>query len=863
MSLTSFVVCRHWASNRLRTALTVLGIAVGVAIVVAIYVMDHNTIQSRFRQQERDRGPVDLTVRPLQPRPVAEVLADLRARAGIADVGIWREARADLAAAGRSCPVTVFGLEGGVFHHYVLGSGRDLGPADGERAVLLGAEAARLLAVPAGASITLRSPAHGARYECRDGKLVELPSSDRPPFTAEVTVAGVLTNELLGHRDEAMVLVCARSLAERLVPAAPDLFQIQRTYGADLDRLRRDLRADYVIADVRAAQLGEGADERAFRNGLKVLGCLALLLGMFVVFQTLSHSLMSRLRLLGLLRCLGASRGAVARVFLGDAVLLGCAGAALGLLLGIGLAALLKHFQISSLGTGKGWDTFELPLVPMAWTAALGIVFTLAGALFPLWRARQLPALWILRQRGLGGRGGEGGDVLAGVNVWLFVLLVFVLPLAYLGMTPLVAEEGRETLIVLLEMAGMLAGVGGLLLLAPLLLAVLGRALLWPLLWFAPLPAWLCRKTIDRQSGRIAAGVVGLAAVLLALLGLKSITAALRGEVQQFADAALAGRSFVELPARSVAACAGWTSIPGVAAVEPIAGEVESDFVLRGLDVGVVGGNGGALEGHQDLIHRYADARARTLIASRRLAEELKQKLNWSEGKLVSLRDRNGAGVSYEVLLVSDASGFVEHERAWAVTSPHWLRADWCVGEQCVQHATLRLQPGADPDIVGARLRGIEPGLVRYKTGDYIAGYLLRDVDRDFYVFDLLLLLILLLAGTGLLNGMTIAALGRARELGVLAALGVGPRTLRLGMLVEGLLTGGLAALLAVLLTVPMAHLLVAGLNRVAALSAPLVLPVPWLAGVPAIALVTGALASLLPAARVARQDPAAAVRCE
>ena len=42
--------------------------------------------------------------------------------------------------------------------------------------------------------------------------------------------------------------------------------------------------------------LGEGADERAFRNGVKVLGCLALILGMFVVFQTLSQSLVERLR---------------------------------------------------------------------------------------------------------------------------------------------------------------------------------------------------------------------------------------------------------------------------------------------------------------------------------------------------------------------------------------------------------------------------------------------------------------------------------------------------------------------------------------------------------------------------------------
>ena len=66
MSLTSFVVWKHWASNRLRTALTLLGIALGVAIVVAIFVMDHNTIQTRFLQQSLERGPVDLEAMPGQ-----------------------------------------------------------------------------------------------------------------------------------------------------------------------------------------------------------------------------------------------------------------------------------------------------------------------------------------------------------------------------------------------------------------------------------------------------------------------------------------------------------------------------------------------------------------------------------------------------------------------------------------------------------------------------------------------------------------------------------------------------------------------------------------------------------------------------
>ncbi|MGE3171342.1 MAG: ATP-binding cassette domain-containing protein [Planctomycetota bacterium] len=858
-----FVVWKSWASNRLRTGLTLLGIALGTAIVVAIYVMDHNTIQTRYLLQNPERGPVDLELAPAAPKPRAAVVDDLRARSGIAQVAIWREARAQvLSAGGASVDVQVFGLEplpALGFAHYELLQGRDLADDDGEGAVLLGAEAARILAVAPGDAVTLRQPQAGARFECKDGQLRALPAPTTEPLTVTVTVAGVLAPQRLGRRNFGQVVVGARALAERLVPGASDWFHVRKVYGADLDRLQRDLRAaDYVVADQRQAQLGEAADERAFRNGIKVLGCLALLLGMFVVFQTLSHSLVARVRLLGLLRCLGASGAAVGRIFLGEALLLGVLGSALGLGLGIGLAALLAEAQISSLGGGKAWLVFELPLVPMLWTAGLGVLFTVAGALFPLWRARQLPALWILRQRGLGQKG-DGQDLLKGVNLWLFVLLVLVLPLAYLAMTPLVAEEGRETLYVLLEMGGMVGAIGGLLLLAPAVVGVGGRLLLLPARWLWPLPTFLCGKSVHRQAGRIAAGVVGLSAVLLAFLGLESITASLHGDVRAFAGAALHGRAFTEVPVRTAAACADWLTLPGVAAVEPIEGEVHGSFLLRGFAVEHAAAPGGALEGLPDGARRYADPRVRTLVASRRLA----LKMDWRDGSLVALRDRNQVPVSYEVLCVSDRSGYVPSEQAWAICSPHWLRTDFCIGAASVTNVTLRLDPGVNPDLVGDRLRGREPAMIRYKTGAGIEDYHQRDVNRDFYLFELLLAAILVLAGTGLLNGMTISAIGRVRELGTLRALGVGPRELRRSLLLEGLVTGLLAAALALALAVPVAHVLVAGLNRVAALQAPTVLPVAWFWLVPAIGVVVGVAAAWLPAQRAARQDPASAVRYE
>ena len=867
MSLTSFVVCRNWASNRLRLLLTVVGIALGVAIVVAIYVMDHNTVQSQLLAQDPQRGRVDLEVVPVEGKETPEqVLAALRGHEGVQDVAVWRQARGLLRAGDRQLDVAAFGLgplPAGPFAHYVVHHGRDLVAADDAPggAVLLGSEAARLLGVDVGARVQLGEAVRSVRVECKDGKLVPVETANGDAlFSTEVTVAGVLTSDRLGRRFDGQMLVCGVELARLLLPQGGDVFHLLRAPGADLDRLRRELRADYTVQDMRGALIGEGADERAFRNGLKVLGGLALLLGMYVVFQTLSHALVARVRQLGLLRCLGTGSGAITRIFLADALALGALGSAVGVGLGLGLAAVLRHFRVSSLGLGKAWLTFDVPWFPVLWTAALGVLFTLAGAMFPLVRARQVPALDILRARGVAPGKGDGIDLLRGVNLWMFGLLVLALPLAYLAMTPLAAEEGSETRMVLVQLAGLLGLFGSVLLLAPWLVAWFGRALLWPCRLVAPMAGWLVDKVLQRNPGRVAAAVCGLSAVLLALLGLKALTCSLRAEVDQFAAAALDGRLFLRIGAVEPDRARQLATVPGVLAADLSEGEVRSGgFVLRGMATEALAGPGGALEGDQALVRRYADERIRALVVSRRLAKARR----WRVGDLVPLLDRNQIPVAYQVLHISDASGFDGDERAFAVAAPHWLRRDFCIVDTCVENVALHLAEGADPSAVTAAARALLPYVPTSKTGEGIHAYLRRDVDRDFVLFDLLLLLMLVLAGVGLLNGMTIAALGRMRELGVLRALGLSRAALGGSFLLEGAIVAAMASLLTIGLSVPMAYVLVLGMNQVAALDAPVQLPYVWFAVVPVAALLTGVLAAVVPARRALRQSPAESVRYE
>jgi putative ABC transport system permease protein len=868
MSLTSFIVSRNWASSWLRILLTLVGIALGVAIVVAIYVMDFNTIQSRLLQQDPQRGWVDLEVLPKAADvAVADVRADLLAHEGVQDVATWREARGVAVGPGQPLPLSVFGLgplPARSFAHYAVNRGRDLDERDAQAerpGILLGGEAAHLLGVDVGDVLELGEPPPQQRVECKDGELVPVPvPPGRQRFAARVEVVGVLEHQKLGKRAAGLMAVTALPLAEQLRPVGGSLFHILRRPGTDLDRLRQDLRGDYTVQDVRGAMIGEGADERAFRNGLKVLGGLALLLGMYVVFQTLSHSLVARIRQLGLLRCLGTGTGAITRIFLLDALMLGVIGSLIGVFLGLVLALWLQSKRVSSLGLGKEWATFDVPWFPVLWTAGLGVLFTLAGAMFPLVRARQVPALDILRARGMAPGNDDGVDLLKGVHLWMFGLLVLALPLAYLAMTPLAVEEGKETRTVLLELAGMLGLFGGVLLLAPGLTTMLGRAMLLPFRAFSPMATWLVDKVLKRAGGRVSAAVCGLSAVMLATLGLKTLTGSLEAEVRQFGGAALRDVLIVQCEPTTAENAQQLIEVDGVRRVDAFEGEVRSGgFLLRGLSVESAGGADGPLEGHAGALRRYVDPRVRTLVASQRLARSRE----WRQGDLVALRDKNGTPVSYEVLLLSDRAGFDSDERAFAICSPHWLRRDFCIGDRCVELITLRLDPAANVDKVRAAARATLPDLRRNKTGKEIESYLFRDVGRDFKLFDLLLLLMLALAGVGLLNGMTIAALGRARELGVLRALGIQRNALGGSFLIEGAVVAGLASVLSLGLCVPLGKVLVFGMNAVARLDAPLTVPWDWFVYVPLLGFATAVLAALVPAWRALRQSPSESVRYE
>ncbi|MEP6547488.1 MAG: FtsX-like permease family protein [Gammaproteobacteria bacterium] len=92
---------------------------------------------------------------------------------------------------------------------------------------------------------------------------------------------------------------------------------------------------------------------RAYRVNLNMLALVALWTGAFLVFSTQSLAVLRRRRSLALLRALGVTRGQLQRALTGEGAALGIAGSLLGVMLAVVIAAAILRFLTGDLGNGQ------------------------------------------------------------------------------------------------------------------------------------------------------------------------------------------------------------------------------------------------------------------------------------------------------------------------------------------------------------------------------------------------------------------------------------------------------------------------------------------------------------------------------
>ena len=160
--------------------------------------------------------------------------------------------------------------------------------------------------------------------------------------------------------------------------------------GAEIEAVRARVAAlapaGVHVTRVETTAESGAALSRAYRVNLNVLALVALVTGGFLVFSAQALEVARRRGEHALLRVLGLTRGALARLVLTEAALVGALGAALGLALGYGFAA--AAVRASGGDFGAGMFRGLAPEIGFAPAAALGyfaagVAVALAGAALP------------------------------------------------------------------------------------------------------------------------------------------------------------------------------------------------------------------------------------------------------------------------------------------------------------------------------------------------------------------------------------------------------------------------------------------------------------------------------------------------
>ena len=870
MGLAGTIVRRSLFGAPGRTLFSILGIAVGIATVVAVFTVDHVTVLSRTLALQPDWG-ADLEVRPSEvlddPR---ETLLQMEGVAGVAaffqnDVRVSRLG-ADSAGEDGGIAARVIALEASAADSlgvYYVEEGRGIDPEAPGGQVLLGRGLAEDLGVRVGDSVVLAPPGNAARKACVDGEFRMLGAAGDTGVAARpqpFRVTGILAREGLGRRGNGRMCVLDYEVGRRLLSDVfiESQFWLKRHTAVDLDDLETKLSKSFSFERNQRAAVGQMADERAFRNGVRLAGLFALLLGLFVIFHTLSMSLFERVREVGALSALGATRAQIAGVFLSEALVIALFGGALGLGGGIALGWALLSRGISTLGVvGGAIGPFEVPWRSVLGLTSLGVAIALLGSIYPIVRARDTDVVAALRGEESGRRASARG-----FHVFLTLLLTGVVPIGFFAVVPIVgAAESRlvGTVLIGLFVLGLLLGAPFL---APGLFGRLAGLFTRPLERFFPLAAKLAGRSLEVSPTRMGASVAAIALVTSAFVGLKGMTNSLVGEIEVWGDEAMAGKVWVEgLPNIDYETLrARLHEAPEVIGVDP--GDVRAmlSFLLLGLPSQELVAYGPMAE-DATLLTQMREAQG--MVVSRRLARQR----GLAVGDPVLVQTSGHGVVEFRVAAVTDAYGYFRHpdERAYGVIDASAMERYFCLTPKKTTKIAVRLDGEGDVELVRALLHEHFPKTrqmpLKFYDGPRTEAILLADIRRDFVLFDIILFLTALLAGLGVLNGQLLAALERRKELGVLRALGMTRGQVAGAVLLESALVGLLGGALGLIVGSGLTPVLVSALRVLSDLPLPMRGAGPFLAlsllGALALAIVAG----LYPIWRMNRLDAVRAVR--
>ncbi len=377
-----------------RSLLAVLAIALGVALGVAVHLVNASAVGEFGLAARHLAGEADLVVRGPRAGFDEALYPSIARHPRVEAANPAVELEVPLA--GRNASLKIVGfdpLRAAQVQPSLLPerAGLTLDLFDAE-SVLLSPSAAEWLGLKTGDTLTIQV---GTR-------------------AVPLKIAGLLPQAAYRQRLAVMDIAAAQWRLERL--GRLNRIDLRLKPGTDVGAFRRELQAalPHGVQAVTPATEGErGANlTQAYRLNLDMLALVALFTGAFLVFSSQVLALLRRRTQFALLRTIGVTRGALGLRLLAEGAAIGIIGAALGVLAGYALA----HYALAVVGADLGAGYFRgltasLDAQPrvLAFFFTLGVAFALLGAAAPAWEAAHRPPARALRA-------GDEEESLKGLN---------------------------------------------------------------------------------------------------------------------------------------------------------------------------------------------------------------------------------------------------------------------------------------------------------------------------------------------------------------------------------------------------------------------------------------------------------------
>ncbi len=786
MSGLSSLAWRSLAARRGRTALSVIAIALGVGVLFASIATDAGIAASIDRTVRDLVGRADLRVSAFQDRGLSvETVAAIADAPGVSVAAPVLERRIYLepepldptpvADGSLPAPVTLIAID-----PQLDAAIRDMPLAAGEG--LAGTEEFAVL-------ITERLALEdGLRV---GGDVSILAGTDGP---VPLRIAGLIEGDgpFVGSAGRT-VIIPIRTAQRLLGDDGVSRVDIVVGEGASADEVEDALEValttePYVLSSPRQVASALAVSTADFRSTTALIAAVALFVGAFLIFNTLSMTVVERVRELGLLRAAGTSRDQVSRFVLVQAAVLGVAGAIVGLAVGYVLAELMAAY-VRSIGAIP-FERVDLDAGSALLAAGIGLFVTLAASVEPARRAGSISPVEALKAR-LDPAGARRARLR-----WLIGVFVAV---GFAGLLVWPREAGGPGLVRAIAVYALLLGV---VLVSPYLLGPLARLAGLPFAAFMKLEERLARAALARDRSRTALTVGALTIGLAMMVAVGGLSGQSRSAAATWLADVIPGDELVTSirPIDLVAEAdtvESLRAVDGVGRVSPIALFEVAREGVRTDAAAVVGadllddGRLAFVEGDRAAALGAIDDGPATIVPR-------------------SLADRDGLAVGSEIVLAIggervvrlEVAGIAEHTlpgRVGEAILVGWPTATADLGVVGAEVFAIRYEPGraasARPELeAAATLAALESNPL-----EGVAGAVDAALGRVFGLFDALAIVAVLVAALGIVNTLTMNVLERVRELGVLRAAGMTTSQVRRTVVVEAGILGVVGTILGIL----------------------------------------------------------------